>query len=119
MYRPVLITLAACSALAGCARLDQRFHGSWLETFGKPPPSSRQQVAEPQASQLRAQIAELNAQAEVIRVKMAGEPDRVKRYAYLEQLKRIGDRKRPLDDLLHLGPKAPGLPVPDPGDPGA
>jgi predicted nucleic acid-binding Zn-ribbon protein len=84
-----------------------------------PPPGSRQQVAEPQASQLRAQIAQLDAQAEAIRVKLAGETDRVKRYAYLDELKQIGDRKRPLDDLLHLGPQAPQMPVEEPGDAGA
>ena len=119
MSQRILLILAATAALAGCARFDQRFHGSWLDTYGVPPPGSRQQVAEPQASQLRAQIADLDAQAEVIRVKLAGETDRVKRYAYLDQLKEIGDRKRPLDDLLHLGPKAPELPLADPSDPGA
>jgi hypothetical protein len=105
----VVLLLAASATLAGCAGWDRRSYGSWLDTYGMPPPGSRQQVAEPQASQLRAQIAELQSEAEAVRIKMAGEPDRVKRYAYLKQLRDIGDKQRPLDKLLHLGPKDPGL----------
>ena len=115
----ILVFLAATAALAGCARFDQRFHGSWLDSYGVPPPGSRQQVAEPEASQLRAQSADLDAQAEAIRVKLADEKDRVKRYDYLAQLKKIGDKRRPLDALLHLGPAAPEPFLPEPGDPGA
>jgi hypothetical protein len=115
----IIISLAAAAALSGCARLDQRFYGSWLDTYGMPPPASRQQVPEPQATQLRTQIAELESQAETIRVQMAKEPDRVKRYAYLKQLKQIRDKEYPLDQLLHLGPTAPELPGVEPGNAGA
>ena len=118
-FQRVLILIAASAALSGCARLDQRFWGSWLDTYGMPPPASRQQVAEPEATQLRQQIAELRAEAEVIRVKMAEEPDRVKRYAYLKQLRDIGDKQRPLDERLHLGPKPSMLPGLEPANAGA
>ena len=119
MSKRILIVLAATAALAGCARWEDRFHGSWLDTYGIPPPATRQMVAEPQAAELRTQISQLQVQAEEIRTKMALEKDRVKRYAYLKQLEAIGDKERPLDHLLHFGPTAPILPLADPGDPGA
>ena len=115
----ILFVLAASAALAGCARWDERFHGSWLDTYAVPPLATPQVVAEPQASELRAQIAQLKAQAEAIRVKMATEKDREQRFVYLKQLEAIGDKERPLDDLLHLGPTKPALPTADPSDPGA
>jgi len=119
MSKRIFLVLAASAALAGCARWDERFHGSWLDTYGVPPLATPQMVAEPQASELRTQITQLKAQAEAIRVKMASEKDREKRFVYLRQLEAIGDKERPLDDLLHLGPTKPALPSPDPSDPGA
>ncbi|HUR88519.1 MAG TPA: hypothetical protein VMZ74_05470 [Ramlibacter sp.] len=118
-HRSILIVLAATAALAGCARLNERAYGTWLDTYGMPPVGSRQAVPEPQASELRAQIAQLQAQAETVRVKMSAEKDRVRRFAYLKQLRDIGDQQRPLDELLHFGPKPSLLAVPSPGDAGA
>jgi ABC-type uncharacterized transport system auxiliary subunit len=115
----ILIALAACATLAGCARFEERSHGSWLDTYGMPPPATRQMVAEPQATQLRTQIAQIEAQAEAIRVKLALEKDRIKRYAYLRQLRDLDDQQRPLDELLHLGPQRPFVPLLEPGNAGA
>jgi hypothetical protein len=104
-----LLALAAAAALAGCAQWNERVYGSWLDTYGVPPPGVRQAVPEPQASELRTQIAALETQAEALRVKLAGEPDRVKRFALMRELRDIGDRETELDVQLHLGPQAPLL----------
>lgn len=98
--KQILLALCACAALAGCAN---RFHGSWLDTVGVPPRNAP--AMDPaQAAALRAEIARLEAQGEAVRVKLATEPDRVRRIAYLEELRAIYDQVHPMQRTLRFGP---------------
>jgi hypothetical protein len=97
-----LTSVAACVALAGCAQLEQSSYGSWLDRVGQPAPASvRPAGAEAQA--MRAQAAQLHAQADTIRTKLALEPDRVRRVEYMRELRDIGDRLNPLERALRYG----------------
>ncbi|AMO23823.1 hypothetical protein GCM10027034_35490 [Ramlibacter solisilvae] len=84
--------------LAGCAGLDDRSHGSWLDSVGRPP--ARADIGADAAKELGAQIQQLRAQAEAIRISMAHEGDRVRRVDYLKQLEALGDQLRPLEQAL-------------------
>lgn len=109
MSQRTFLAFATVAALAGCAQWNERVYGSWLDTLGVPPPGVRQAVPEPRAAELRTQIAGLETQAEALRVKLAQEPDRVKRFALMRELRDVGDRQLELDHELHLGPEAPLL----------
>jgi len=98
----LLLVLCACAALAGCSA--NRSYGSWLDTYGLPPRGGAA-VDPAQAAALRAEIARLEAEGEAVRVKLAGEPDRVRRIAYLRELREIHDRVQPLREALLFGPQ--------------
>jgi hypothetical protein len=101
-----LTSVAACIALAGCAQLEQTSYGSWLDRIGQPVPAGARPTG-PQAEAMRAQAAQLHAQADTIRTKLAVEPDRVRRVEYMRELREIGDRLNPLEQALRYGPQAP------------
>ena len=112
--KSILLALCASAALAGCSA--NRSYGSWLDTFGMPPRSAPA-VDAAQAAAWRAEIARLDAQSEALRVKLATEPDRVRRIAYLEELRALHDRAQPLRHALLFGPvppaSAPPVAAPD------
>jgi hypothetical protein len=113
MAKRILLVLLATTALSGCARLASNLsYGSWLDTYGVPPRSVP--AADPQA---QARLQALDAQAEALRVKLATEPDRVKRIAYLRELRDIGDQQRPLARDLRFGrvPMTPPTQSPEAG----
>ena len=94
----IALVLLASVAVAGCARFQERSYGSWLDTYGVPP-----RTAAALDAQSRAQLQQLDAQAEALRVKLASEPDRVKRIAYLKELRDIGDEQSRLDRARRFG----------------
>ena len=100
----ILLVLCACAAVAGCTA--NRSYGSWLDSFGMPSRSGPA-VDAAEAAALRTEIARLEAQGEAVRVKLATEPDRVRRIAYLRELRAIHDRVRPLQQVLLFGPTLP------------
>lgn len=107
---PILCALL----VAGCAGFDDRSHGSWLDAMGRT--AARGDLSAEAAKDLAAQVGRLRAEAEVIRISMAHEGDRVKRIAYLRQLEAIGDRLRPLEQALRQGGyPAPAEPAAPPG----
>ena len=104
----ILLALCACAALAGCSA--NRSYGSWLDTYGMPPRSGPA-IDAAEAAALRAEIARLDAQGENLRVKLATEPDRVRRIAYLRELRALHDRAQPLRQVLLFGhTPVPSLP---------
>ena len=101
MMKRILLVLCASAALAGCSA--NRSYGSWLDTFGVPPRSGYA-VDAAEAAALNARIAQLEAQGETVRVKLASEPDRVRRIEYLKELRAIYDQVQPLRHRLLFGP---------------
>ena len=100
--------------LAGCAGVNDRSYGSWLDAMGRPP--ARGEISAEAAKDLAAQVERLRAEAEAIRISMAHEADRVKRIEYLRRLEAIGDQLRPLEQALRQG----GFPAPtEPAEPPA
>ena len=114
----ILLLLCASLTLAGCARLADRSYGSWLDREGVPP-----RVAAPlepaHATALRTEARQLELQAETLRVKLAVEPDRVKRVDMRRELREIYDRVTPIQHALRHGPTPTLQPTASPSDPGA
>jgi hypothetical protein len=103
----ILTSVATCVVLAGCAQLEQTSYGSWLDRIGQPAQATVRPTP-PEADAMRARAAQLHAQADTIRTKLALEPDRVRRVEYMRELRDIGDRLNPLEQALRYGPQPPG-----------
>lgn len=62
---------------------------------------------------MREEIARLQGEAEALRMKLAAEPDRIRRMEYLKQLRANHDQVQPLRNTLRYGsehgPKVPFL----------
>ena len=107
----------AALALTGCARFNSFSYGSWLDEVGRPKPTNVRLTPE-QFATYRAEADRLGAEAEAIRVKLASETNRVRRIEYLQELRDIGDRQAPVQEILHFGLVPPALPTPEPGNAG-
>ena len=100
-----LATLFAALALAGCTTAqswDQFSYGSWLDHVGERK-AARHPFAPGQEQAVREQADALRARADTVRDSMAREKDRVRRIAYLRELRDIGDQLRPLETQLREG----------------
>src|SRR5437868_2481743 len=96
--------LLAAVLVAGCAAMS---NGSWLDHVGQRP-NPPVAMSDEQAQALTQEVARLQAQAQALRVQLAAEPDRLRRLDILSELRRLGDRSRPLEDGLRNA----GRPVP-------
>jgi hypothetical protein len=119
--------LAICLAaalLAGCSSMGSWSprswspgswtHGSWLDAVGRPatPP---QAMSDDQAAALLQEAAQLRAQSDAVRVRLAQEADRRQRFRYYEDLRVLGDKLAPVERLLRDAGRpvrAAGLPPP-------
>ena len=99
--KSIPLVLAAL-ALAGCSSIQHMSYGSWLEHVGERH-AARYPFTLEEAQGLRAKSEQLQASAAGVRVQLAGEKDRVKRIAYLQQLEDIGDDLRPIQKQLRAG----------------
>lgn len=97
-----LTFLAAALVLAGCSSLDHRSYGSWLEHVGEKK-TARYPFSADESAALKAQAAQLHANADALRLKLAGEKDRVQRIAYMHQLEDIGNDLGPIEKKLRAG----------------
>jgi hypothetical protein len=97
-----LSILAAALALAGCASIDQMSYGSWLDHVGQRK-AARYPLSADERQALQGRAAQLQANADAVRLKLAAEKDRVQRIAYLRQLEDIGDDLRPIERTLRSG----------------
>ena len=91
-----LLALIPVIALAGCASQD---YGSWLDQVGRLP-NPRIQMGEQEASSLTAQALRLRAEAEVLRLQLIAEPDRVKRMDRYVELTMVNDQLTPIERRL-------------------
>jgi len=89
-----LTVMLAALAVTGCASYDSR-----LDVIGKRP-NPPFAVSDEQVAALQAEIARLRAGSEPLRMELAAEPDRLKRIALYRNLRRNGDRIRPLEGSL-------------------
>ncbi|MEJ6021900.1 hypothetical protein [Ramlibacter sp. PS4R-6] len=109
----------ATLALAGCGALQQAGYGSWLDHIGE-----QRRAAYPLSPDenraLQAKAGALRARGDAIRAKLATEPDRVQRIAYMRQLVKVGDDLRPVEKVLREGgtDEAPGFHTPGTGQMG-
>ena len=94
--------LAIVVALGGCSSLEHMSYGSWLEHVGERKPAAYPFTAE-EAQALRARSEQLHARADDLRLKLAGEKDRVRRIDYMAQLDDIGRDVWPIDRQLREG----------------
>lgn len=94
--------VAACALLSGCNTAQRLSYGSWLDHVGERK-AARYPLSEEEKQALGKQAAELHAQADVIRVKLAAEKDRTQRIAYMRRLEDIGDDLRPVERMLRDG----------------
>jgi hypothetical protein len=97
--------LIAALVLSGCARWSDRFHGSWLDEVGKPA-RPVQAMPEVDAAALTAEAIKLRGDAEAIRAKLAGEKDRVRRFAYMRELQAMDDRLHSIERVLQEAGRA-------------
>ena len=105
-----LLALLCALALAGCAGLNDRSYGSWLENVGKPPAKIVPLTPERTAS-LQSEAAQLRAESDALRSRLAVERDRVRRVEYIRELRDLGDRLHPIEQALRNGGFEP-MPAP-------
>ena len=79
--------------------MDNRSHGSWLEQVGKPSQAGIS-LSDQQIVDLKMQATRLRDQAELMRVQMASEKDRIRRINQLRDLESVGDQLRPIERAL-------------------
>ena len=91
-----LLALIPVIALAGCASRD---YGSWLDQVGRLP-EPRVQMGEQEARDLTAEAIHLRAEAEVLRLQLIAEPDRVKRMDRYVELTKVNDQLTPIERRL-------------------
>jgi hypothetical protein len=108
--KKILLVLSCALALAGCA---SRQYGSWLDDIGKLP-NPRVAMSDEEARDLKAEAIELRAEANAIRIKLAAEKDRVQRYRYYSEIRKIDDSLAPIERRLTDAGRAsrPGLLTP-------
>lgn len=97
-----LAPLAVAVALAGCALVDDRSYGSWLDHVGERK-VARYPFTDQERAALQAKAAQLEARADGVRLQLAGEKDRVKRIAYMHELEDIGGDLQPVQQALREG----------------
>ena len=100
-----LLAPLAVLMLSGCMS-----YGSWLQDVGKLPDPPHAMTNE-QAAELTAEVARLRGQAEAMRVRMAGEADRVQRFRYYDELQYIGGLLQPLEAQLRNAGRTAGRPL--------
>ena len=91
-----LLALIPVIALAGCASQE---YGSWLDQVGRLP-QPRVQMGEQEARDLTAEAIRLRAEAEVLRLELLAETDRVKRMDRYVELAAVNDRLTPIERRL-------------------
>lgn len=114
-----LATCLAAALLAGCSSFGswspaKWSHGSWLDEVGKPahPPLI---MSDEQAGYLQRQASQLRIESDALRLRLAGEHDRLQRFRYYEELRALGDRLAPIERTLRdagRATRAAGSPVP-------
>lgn len=99
-----LATCLAAALLAGCSSYGTWSpgawsHGSWLDDIGRPasPPLV---MSDEQAGHLQREAAQLRGESEAVRVRLAGERDRLQRLRHYEELRALGDRLVPIERAL-------------------
>jgi hypothetical protein len=100
--------LLALSGLAGCAS-----HGAWLDRIGERPNPPRV-MNDSQAMALLEETARLRAQAESVRLQLAAEGDRQRRFIHYRELQQIRDRLAPLEQSLFEADRPSRQPVAQP-----
>ena len=91
-----LFALIPVIALAGCASQD---YGSWLDQVGRLP-NPRVQMGEQEASDLTADAIRLRVEAEVLRLQLIAETNRVKRMDRYIELTMVNDQLAPIERRL-------------------
>ena len=99
-----LATCLAAALLAGCSSYGAWSpgawsHGSWLDDIGRPasPPLV---MSDEQAGHLQREAAQLRGESEAVRVRLAGERDRLQRLRHYEELRDLGERLAPIERSL-------------------
>lgn len=86
-------------------------YGSWLDRVGKRP-NPPVEMSQEDATALRQEAGRLRAEADAIRVQLASESDRVQRYRFYSEIRKIDDELVPIERLLldaRRSPRTPGM----------
>ncbi|MES2634557.1 MAG: hypothetical protein V4669_16425 [Pseudomonadota bacterium] len=94
--KKLLLLLSFVALLPACAT---REYGSWLDQIGRRP-NPPVDMSQDEAVALRDQAIRLRAEANAIRVQLASETDRVQRFRYYSELRKIDDDLVPIERQL-------------------
>ncbi|WP_048438225.1 hypothetical protein [Caenimonas sp. SL110] len=106
--KKLLLLLSFVALLPACASVE---YGSWLDQIGKRP-NPPVEMSPDEAVALRDQAMRLRSEADAIRTQLASETDRVQRFRYYSEIRKIDDELVPIErqllDARRLS-RAPGL----------
>lgn len=114
--KKTLLSLSCVFVLAGCGSVPSVTsieYGSWLDRIGKLP-NPPVAMSEEDAQALKAQAMALRSEADAIRVLLASEKDRVRRFRHYSDIRKIDDQLAPIERQLAAAgrPSRPALIVP-------